>query len=187
MKKERLPPGQRLTSGFPVLHVDSPIEFDPNTWRFTVSGEVANPLELTWSDFLKLPSHKILADFHCVTGWSRFDNEWEGVLGSTIHEAAKVKSMAKHVVMIADSGYTSNTTIESFLEPDTILAYKWKGKDLESKHGGPLRSVVSKIYAYKAVKWLVGLRFVIEDEPGYWEVRGYHNEADPWKEQRTTY
>jgi len=187
MKRERIPPGQHVTDGFPVLNVERPMKFDREKWRFRVTGEVDNPLELSWEQFLALPSHKIAADFHCVTGWSRLDNEWEGVLGKTICETAGVRSSAKYVVMIADSGFTSNTSIDAFLKDDTILAYRWAGKDLEAKHGGPLRSVVSSIYAYKSVKWLVGLKFAKADEPGYWEVRGYHNEADPWKEQRYSF
>lgn len=187
MSKERIPPGQHVTDGFPVLNAERPMKFDPQKWRFRVTGEVDNPLDLSWDEFLALPSHKIIADFHCVTGWSRLENEWQGVLGRTICDVARTKPTAKHVVMIADSGYTSNTIMDTFLREDTILAYKWAGKDLEPKHGGPLRSVVSSIYAYKSVKWLVGLKFVKTDEPGYWEVRGYHNEADPWKEQRYSF
>jgi DMSO/TMAO reductase YedYZ molybdopterin-dependent catalytic subunit len=187
MKKERIPPRQHVTDGFPVLNVERPMKFDRDKWRFHVTGEVDNPLELSWEQFLALPSHKIVADFHCVTGWSRLDNEWEGVLGKTICETAGVRSIARYVIMIADSGFMSNTSIDAFLKDDTILAYKWAGKDLEPKHGGPLRSVVSSIYAYKSVKWLVGLKFAKADEPGYWEVRGYHNEADPWKEQRYSF
>lgn len=163
------------------------MKFEPDKWRFRVTGEVDNALSLSWKEFLALPSRKIVADFHCVTGWSLLDNEWEGVLGITICDLAKVKPSAKYVVMIADSGYTSNTSIDAFLRDDTILAYKWKGKDLEPKHGGPLRSVVSSVYAYKSVKWLVGLDFVKTDKPGYWEVRGYHNEGDPWKEERYSF
>ena len=187
MKRERVPHGQHVTDGFPVLNVERPMKFDCEKWRFRVTGEVDRPLELTWAQFSVMPSCKLVADFHCVTGWSMLDNEWEGVLGRTICEVAKIRPTAKHVVMIADSGYTSNTTIETFLRDDTILAYRWGGKELEPKHGGPLRSVVSAIYAYKSVKWLVGLKFVESDEPGYWEVRGYHNEADPWREERHSF
>ncbi len=186
MKKERVPPGQRVTKKFPILHVERPMEFNPETWRFKVTGEVDNPLELTWDEFLALPSHKITSDFHCVTGWSRLDNEWEGVLCKTIYEIAEVRESAKHVVMIAHSGYTSNTAIEAFLVDDSILAYRWNGEELEQQHGGPLRSIISSIYAYKSVKWLIGLKFVEKDEPGFWEVRGYHNKADPWREERHT-
>ena len=187
MKRERIPPGQHKTDSFPVLNVERPMKFDRQKWRFRVTGEVDSPLELTWDQFLAMPSCKLVADFHCVTGWSRLDNEWEGVLGRTICEAAKIRPTARHVVMIADSGYTSNTPIDAFLRDDTILAYRWGGKELEPKHGGPLRSVISSIYAYKSVKWLVGLKFVESDEPGYWEVRGYHNEADPWREERYSF
>ena len=108
------------------------------------------------------------------------------MLGKTIHEIAEVRECAKHVVMIAQSGYTSNTAIEAFLADDCILAYRWNGEELEQQHGGPLRSVISSIYAYKSVKWLIGLKFVEKDKPGFWEVRGYHNKADPWREERHT-
>ncbi len=176
-----------MTDRFPILNIDRPMRFDPIRWRFTVTGEVDNPLNLTWQQFLELPSVHIVTDFHCVTGWSRLDNEWEGVSGKTICEIARVRPSARHVVMIAESGYTSNTTIETFMRDDTVLAYKLGGKALEPSHGGPLRSVVASVYAYKSVKWLVGLKFVTVDEPGYWESRGYHNRGDPWREERYSY
>jgi len=187
MKDERVPHGQRVTKGFPTLHVEYPMDFNPDTWRFTVSGQVDSPLKLTWNEFLELPSTTIESDFHCVTGWSKLDNEWEGVLGRVIYDMAEVRDIARHVIMIADSGYSSNIRLEYFLRDDTLLAYKWEGRPLETNHGGPLRSIISHLWAWKSVKWLIGLKFVIDDEPGYWETRGYHNEGNPWKGQRYSF
>ncbi len=184
MNEEGVPPGQRVTDGLPVFSVETPMSFDPDTWRLKVFGTVDNRLELSWDEFLSLPKARVVADFHCVTGWSHLDNSWGGVLGSTIFELARGRPETKYVMMYSHSGYSSNTSLENFLRPDTILAYEWNGLPLETHHGYPLRAVVSSVYGYKSVKWLTGIEFSSVDKQGFWESRGYHHSADPWREER---
>lgn len=183
-EKSRIPPNQTATSKFPVLHAGSVPPFDPEKWDFTVEGLVANPMRLTYAEFLKLPKTVSVSDFHCVTGWSRLDNKWEGVSFKTITELAKPLEEAKYVTIIAEEDYTTSLPLKELLDPDVILAYNFDDKPLPPEHGGPLRLVVPKKYAYKSAKWVRGLRFTKEQELGYWEKRGYSNTADPWKEER---
>lgn len=184
MKKNRLPPNQKLTNDFPVLHYGSIPQFDEKTWDFTTSGLIEKPLRLTFSEFLSLPSVEITADFHCVTGWSKFDLIWKGVLFTTIASMTKPLQTAKFVNIIAEHGYTTNIPLEVAMDEDVIFAYQYSGKLLTPEHGFPLRLVVPKKYAYKSAKWVRSLEFLAEDKPGFWEVRGYSNSADPWKEER---
>lgn len=180
----RLPPGQYLTKKWPVLSYERTPKFDPTTWRFTVKGLVEEPFELTWEQFLALPRVMLTADFHCVTTWSRYDNTWEGVHIRTILERARPQPEAKFVGVHSWTGYTTNLPLESLADDDVLIAIKHDGKDLEPEHGGPVRLIVPKLYAYKSAKWLDGLEFLAKDKPGFWEVRGYHNRADPWTEER---
>ncbi len=182
--RPRLPPGQRLTTDFPVLHLDRIPRFDPNTWDLRVKGEIENTLRFTWDELLQLPRAESVSDFHCVTTWSRFDNRWEGVLLQTIARLARPRATARFVTAWAEGDYTTSLPLADMIEPDVLLAYRWAGKPLPPEHGGPLRLVVPQKYAYKAVKWLRGLRFTSDQELGYWEQRGYSNSADPWKEER---
>jgi DMSO/TMAO reductase YedYZ molybdopterin-dependent catalytic subunit len=181
---ERVPPGQALTTKFPVLHVGDPSAFDPRTWTLRVVGAVENPLTLTWEQVLALPSITSISDFHCVTSWSRLDNRWEGVAFRTLAEQAHPKAHAQYVIGEDDWGYTANLPLEVLMDDDVLLAYKHDGRELEAMHGGPLRLVVPKRYAWKSVKWLRALYFREHDEPGFWEVRGYSNTADPWTDDR---
>jgi DMSO/TMAO reductase YedYZ molybdopterin-dependent catalytic subunit len=183
-KKERIPPNQRVTSKFPVLHVGNIPTFDPRTWGFVVEGLVENPLRLTYEKFLNLPKIVRASDFHCVTGWSKLDNKWEGVSFRTISDLVKPLKNAKYVTIVSEGNYTTSLPLEDLLDDDVLLAYRLDGKPLEPEHGGPLRLVVPKKYAYKSGKWLRKLRFTEKQELGYWEKRGYSNSADPWKEER---
>jgi DMSO/TMAO reductase YedYZ molybdopterin-dependent catalytic subunit len=180
----RTPPGQHLTRGWPVLHAEGIPPFDPATWRFGITGEVERPVDWTWDEFRALPSVTLASDIHCVTGWSKLDNEWEGV--SFREVAARVGPMptATHVLVEAPSGYTANLPLQVVLDDDVLFAWSHGGEPLEPKHGGPMRLVVPKRYFWKSVKWAIGLRFLDRDVRGYWEERGYHNEAEPWAEQR---
>jgi DMSO/TMAO reductase YedYZ molybdopterin-dependent catalytic subunit len=182
--EERLPPGQTLTTKFPVLHVGTPPVFDPQQWTLSVTGEVEHPLTLTWEQVLALPAITSVSDFHCVTSWSRLDNRWEGVAFRTIVEQAQPTSDATYVIGEDDWGYTANLPLEVLMDDDVLLAYKHDGRDLEAVHGGPLRLVVPKRYGWKSVKWLRALHFRMHDAPGFWEVRGYSNTADPWTDDR---
>ena len=180
----RLPPGQYLTKKWPVLSYEPTPRLDPTTWRFTVSGLVEEPFQLTWEEFLALPRATLTADFHCVTTWSRYDNTWEGVHIRTILERARPKHEATFVSAHSWTGYTTNLPLADLDDNDVLIALKHDGHDLEPDHGGPIRLIVPKLYAYKSAKWLDGLEFLAKDKPGFWEVRGYHNRADPWKEER---
>jgi DMSO/TMAO reductase YedYZ molybdopterin-dependent catalytic subunit len=181
--QERLPPGQYLTKKWPVLSYERTPRFPPD-WRLKISGEVEQPFELTWEEFLALPRVTITTDIHCVTTWSRYDNTWEGVPIRAILQRARPLPSAHYVMAHSWSGYTTNIPLANLDDEDVLIAIKHDGKDLEPDHGGPVRLVVPKLYFYKSAKWLDGLEFMAEDRPGFWEVRGYHNRADPWKEER---
>ena len=181
---QRLPPGQRLTEDFPVLHHGEIPEFDITKWDFKIKGLIRNPLRFTFEEFLKLPSLELTTDFHCVTGWSKFDLTWKGVLFKTIASIAEPFSEARFVSIIAEKGYTTSLPLDVAIDDDVIFAYEYEGKPLSPEHGYPLRLVVPKRYAYKCVKWARAVEFIKDDSPGFWEVRGYSNSADPWKEER---
>jgi DMSO/TMAO reductase YedYZ molybdopterin-dependent catalytic subunit len=182
--KERLPPGQYLTRKWPVLSYESTPRFDATGYRFRVWGEVAQPFELTWDELLALPRTQLTTDIHCVTTWSRFDNVWEGIHIRDILERAQPTTEAHYVMAHSFTGYTTNLPIETLADDDVMLALKHDGQDLEPEHGGPVRLLVPKLYFYKSAKWLNGLEFMQQDRPGFWEIRGYSNNADPWKEER---
>ena len=185
MKKEdRVPPGQRLTRKWPVLHVGHPPEFDPATWSLRTFGEVETPLELSWDDFGKLPMQALGADMHCVTTWSKLDMTWRGVHIREILALTRPTAAATYVIAHCDGGYTTNVPMEVLDDDDVLLAVGCDGEPLSVDHGFPMRLVIPKRYAWKSAKWLRGLEFSPVDKPGFWEVRGYHNEADPFKEER---
>jgi len=180
----RIPPNQRMTSDFPVLHVGSVPRFDPKNWDFVVEGLIATPARLSFEEFMKLPKTGNVSDFHCVTGWSRLDNKWEGVAFKTIVGLVKPLKEAGYVTIVCEEGYTTSLPLAELLDDDVLLAFGFEGKALEPVHGGPLRLIVPKKYAYKSAKWVRKLRFTKEQELGFWEKRGYSNTADPWKEER---
>ena len=182
--KVRLPPGQYLTKKWPVLTYESAPKFDPATYRFKVSGSVEEPFELSWEELQAMPRTTLTADFHCVTTWSRYDNTWEGVHVRDIIARAKPTAATKFVVAHSWTGYTTNMPYADFNDDDVIVVFTHDNASLEAEHGGPVRLIVPKLYAYKSAKWLSGLEFLAEDQPGFWEVRGYHNHADPWEEER---
>ncbi|MFX1533953.1 MAG: sulfite oxidase-like oxidoreductase [Promethearchaeota archaeon] len=186
-KKPRLPPGQRLTRRFPILQAGNIPKIQIKDWRLKIHGEVEKPLTLTYDELISLPSSRITCDIHCVTSWSKFDTVWEGVPFKEIIKLVQPRPNVKFVIFeCADLGgqFTTNVPLDVLLDEDALLAYKYDDKPLETAHGGPVRGLVPKRYFYKSAKWIIGLKFVIEDEPGYWEMRGYSNTADPWKEER---
>ncbi|MBI4301881.1 MAG: molybdopterin-dependent oxidoreductase [Chloroflexi bacterium] len=185
-KKERIPPHQSLVEELQVLHWGSVPPFDASTWDFRVEGLVDNPLRLSWEEFRQLPRTISVSDFHCVTGWSRLDNRWEGVLFKIIAQMARPQAQARYMTIVAEGDYTTSMPLEDLMTDDVnvVLAYRLDGKDLEPVHGGPLRLVVPHKYAYKSAKWVRALRFTQEQELGFWEKRGYSDSADPWKEER---
>jgi DMSO/TMAO reductase YedYZ molybdopterin-dependent catalytic subunit len=185
MKEEgRLPPGQSLTLKFPVLHYGSEPETDLKAWTLRTFGLVEEEKVWSWEEFLELPSKKATCDIHCVTRWSKFDTVWEGLPFKTLVDLTGVKPEAKFVIAHCEHGYTTNVPLEVMLDDDVLLAYKYDGAFLEPQHGFPLRTLVPKRYFWKSAKWVRAIEFVATDRPGFWEKAGYHNEGDPWLEQR---
>lgn len=180
----RLPPGQSLTLKWPVLHEGAVPEFDPATWDFQTSGLVEAALRLNWAEFTRLPMREVLADMHCVTRWSRFDNRWEGVPFEEVAKLARIKPEARSVMVHAEHGYTSNVPLEDLMRPTTLFALKHDGAALAAEHGYPLRLVVPHLYAWKSVKWVRGIEILAAGAPGFWERNGYHIYGDPFREQR---
>jgi DMSO/TMAO reductase YedYZ molybdopterin-dependent catalytic subunit len=180
----RIPPGQTLTKGWPVLHAGPVPSFNPKTWDFEVYGEVEKPVRWSWEQWSRLERTRLRTDIHCVTTWSKLDMDWGGVPFSLIEELVKPKPTARFVIQEAEHGYTTNLAVEEYRKPNVLVADWADGKPLEADHGGPVRMFVPHLYFWKSAKWLRKLRFSAEDERGFWEVRGYHNLADPWKEER---
>ena len=180
----RLPPGQSLTLKWPVLHYGTIPQFDSGRWDFRVFGLVDKQLCLTWEDFGRLPQSEVVADFHCVTRWSRFDNHWRGVLARDVLGPAKPKSAARFALIHAEQGFTANLPLEDLLGPTSIFATHHDSDPLSSEHGFPLRLVVPHLYAWKSVKWVRGVELFDQDTAGFWERNGYHMYGDPFKEQR---
>lgn len=180
---ERVPPGQYVTTKFPVLHYGSVPKTNLATWDFKVYGQVDAPFMLTWEQFKALPRKTVNTDIHCVTRWSKLDTAWEGVPIQEILGLAQVRPNASHVLAHCEQGYTANLPL-SVLDDDVLLADTFAGEPLEPEHGYPLRLLVPKRYFWKSAKWVERLEFLAEDKPGFWEVRGYHNEGDPWAEER---
>jgi DMSO/TMAO reductase YedYZ molybdopterin-dependent catalytic subunit len=169
----RLPPGQYETKKWPVLSYEATPRFDSVAYRFKVWGEVEDPFELTWDELQALPRTQLRTDIHCVTTWSRYDNDWEGVHIREILQRARPKESARFVMAHSFTGYTTNLPLSALDDDDVMIAL--------SHDGAPL---APELYFYKSAKWLNGLEFMEKDRPGFWEVRGYSNSADPWKEER---
>ena len=180
----RLPPGQREVKTWPVLDLGVRPEIEPEEWRLTVDGLVAAPTVWDWRTFSAQPQVTLTSDIHCVTGWSRFDNVWTGVHVAHLLDVVRPRDEARHCVFHSHDGYTANVRIDRFAGEDVLLAHAWNGEPLEPAHGGPVRVVIPKWYFWKSAKWLKRIEFRRDDAPGFWEVRGYHNEGDPWSEQR---
>jgi DMSO/TMAO reductase YedYZ molybdopterin-dependent catalytic subunit len=182
--RDRLPPGQYHTKKWPILTYEQTPKFDPAAYRFKVWGAVESPLELSWTELLDLPRVQLTTDFHCVTTWSRYDNTWEGIHIREILQRARPTAEARYVMAHSFTSYTTNLPLEALDDDDVLIALKHDGEEIEAQHGGPVRLIVPKLYAYKSAKWLSGLEFMEQDRPGFWEIRGYSNSADPWKEER---
>jgi DMSO/TMAO reductase YedYZ molybdopterin-dependent catalytic subunit len=181
----RLPPGQYLTEKWPVLHAGSVPRYDDlTTWTLRVFGEVENELELTWEQLNDLPQSSTTQDIHCVTRWSRFDAEFEGVHWRELAKLAVPKPTARFVIAHAEAGFTSNVPLSFLEDDDALLATHAGGEPLTPDHGYPLRLVVPGKYFWKSAKWLRGIELSSVDQPGFWERYGYNNDADPWKEER---
>jgi len=180
----RVPPGQYLTERFPVLTVGPNPKYDLADWDLTVFGEVEREVRLTWEELLALPQRDVVTDIHCVTRWSKLDTGWRGVPVSAVLEMAGVKPSGTHVMAYSDGGYTTNMPLEVARDDDVLFAHTYDGKPLEPDHGAPLRLLVPKRYFWKSAKFLRKLEVMSEDRMGFWELNGYHNDADPWREER---
>ena len=182
--RDRLPPGQREVKNWPVLDLGIQPMLPPSRWRLVVDGLVENPIEWDLDDFMAQPRFRSTSDIHCVTAWSRFNNRWDGVSAAHILALVKPKPEARHAVFHSYDGYTTNILLADFAGADVLLAHSWEGEPIPREHGGPVRVVVPRLYFWKSAKWVKRIELVAEDRPGFWEVRGYHNYGDPWKEER---
>lgn len=181
--RPRIPPGQHAVRALiPMGGIDGP--GDIASWRLQISGEVDNPLTLTFKDLRKLTPVNLTCDVHCVTGWTLLDSKWRGISVAAIMDLTKVKKNARFVIFEAHAGYTSNIPISEASKQNVILAHRFFGRALPLAHGAPVRALVPDRYFYKSAKWLTGIRFSAVDDPGYYELRGWSNTADPWKEER---
>ncbi len=182
--REDAPPGQFVTEKFPVLTYGATPRIALDKWQFRIFGLVDDEVTLDWQQFNDLPKITLDAEFHCVTQWSKLQNTWEGVLFNDVMKLIAPKPEATHVMAHCYGGYSTNLALDVATDDDVLFAYAHDGELLSPAHGGPLRLVVPKRYGWKSAKWVNGLEFMSEDRPGFWEVRGYHMEGDPWKEQR---
>ncbi|PKB79875.1 MAG: sulfite oxidase-like oxidoreductase [SAR202 cluster bacterium Io17-Chloro-G9] len=180
---DRVPPGQFLTEKFPVLTYGSTPKIDLGGWNMRVFGLVTQEVELSWEKFKGLAWTTVTADFHCVTQWSSLDNTWEGVSISDLAALARPKPEARFIMAHCFGGYTTNLPLDLAMD-EGLLAHKQGGVELEEGHGWPLRLIVPSRYGWKSAKWVNGIEFMAEDSPGFWEQRGYNNNADPWLEER---
>jgi DMSO/TMAO reductase YedYZ molybdopterin-dependent catalytic subunit len=181
---QRLPPGQHLTKDWPVLDLGVVPPVSRERWRLDVYGAVENPVFWTFAEFAAQKQAQFTSDIHCVTTWSRYDNEWEGLATRELLAACQPRQDARFVVLHSHDGYTTNLALDDFAAEDALLAHSWSGEPLSAEHGGPVRLVVPHLYFWKSAKWVQSIEFLTEDAPGFWEVRGYHNRGNPWAEQR---
>ena len=180
----RVPPGQSLTERFPVLTYGSNPDYDLQSWSLSIDGAVEQPYTLTWEELLALEQTELTTDIHCVTRWSKLDTTWRGVRVRDLLERAEVQPAGTHVMAHCDGGYTTNIALEALLDDDVLVAHEYDGRPLEHDHGAPLRLLVPKRYFWKSAKFLRRLEVMPADRQGFWELNGYHNDADPWTEQR---
>ena len=180
----RLPPGQYYTDKWPVLHAGDVPDEDLATWTLKISGEVEQPVTLTYAELTALPATDVTTDIHCVTRWTKLDTTWEGVPIQEILRLAGVRTTATHVLAHSEQGYTANVPLSVLDDDDVLLADTFDGAELEQEHGWPLRLIIPKRYFWKSAKWIRGLEFLDHDILGFWERYGYNNDADPWKEER---
>jgi DMSO/TMAO reductase YedYZ molybdopterin-dependent catalytic subunit len=183
-ERPRLPPGQVETKKWPVLSYGDTPRIDLQKWRFRLFGRVERERSLTWEEFMALPRVERISDIHCVTRWSRFGNRWEGVAGRELVSLARPDPGADFVMVHGYGDYTTNLPLQELLNEDVLFASHHDGVPLQPDHGGPLRLVAPRLYFWKSAKWANGLEFMDRDRGGFWERNGYHNDGDPWSEQR---
>ncbi|WLR55755.1 sulfite oxidase-like oxidoreductase [Mesobacillus subterraneus] len=185
---DRVPPNQNVTTSFPVLHYGNvPYYKNLDDWTLKIFGLVENEVVLRYKDLMAMPQTTSGNDIHCVTGWSKLDNVWEGISTQDLVRLASPKETAKYVILHAEENWTTNLPIEDFLKETSLLAHSHNGEKLTPEHGYPLRAVIPHLYFWKSAKWVRGIEFSSENLPGFWEENGYHMYGDPWKEQRMTW
>lgn len=184
--QDRVPPNQKVTTGFPVLHYGEVPEYTDLAaqWNFRIFGLVEKEVTLSFDELMALPTNQVQNDIHCVTGWSKLDNEWEGIPVEEIAKLAGIKPEARYVLLHAEHGWTANMPLADFLKPGNLFAFKHNGEPLSPDHGYPVRFVIPHLYFWKSAKWVRGVEFLEKDKPGFWEKNGYHMYGNPWKEQR---
>jgi DMSO/TMAO reductase YedYZ molybdopterin-dependent catalytic subunit len=182
--EKRLPPGQYLEKGFPVLSAGPTPRTALDRWSFTLEGLVGSQVTWTWDQFRKLPSQTFTVDISCVTKWTKLDTKWVGVSVDTLLQNVQVDAGARYVMALCDGGYTTNIPLAEMVNGQAFVAYQFDNEPLEPEHGAPARLVVPHLYFWKSAKWVRGLRFMDHDEPGFWEANGYNMHGDPWKEER---
>lgn len=182
--RDRLPPGQREVKTWPVLDLGVQPNIPLDKWLLIIDGLVEHPLRWTWAEFGRQPQSRATSDIHCVTAWSRFDNHWTGVSARHVIGAVRPKPETNFVVFHSFDTYTANVPLTAFDDDGVLLATHWEGEPISREHGGPVRIVIPKLYFWKSAKWLKRIEFTAADRPGFWETRGYHNNGDPWGEER---
>jgi DMSO/TMAO reductase YedYZ molybdopterin-dependent catalytic subunit len=183
---DRVPPGQHLTNGFPVLTYGPTQTIDPASWQLRVWG-LAKEQTFNWDDLMNMPQHDFTADFHCVTSWSKLDVQWKGIKVTDFMKHIELDPKALYVMQHSYGGYTTNITLEDFQREENFFAHTLFGEPLPAEHGGPMRLVVPHLYAWKSAKWIEGLEFSDREELGFWEVNGYHRRGEPWAEERYSF
>jgi DMSO/TMAO reductase YedYZ molybdopterin-dependent catalytic subunit len=179
---ERVPPGQYVESGFPVLSAGPTPHTPLDRWDFSIEGKVERPRRWTWNEFRALPRESVTKDIHCVTKWTKLDARWEGVSIDTLLAGLGVQG--GYLIAFCDGGYTTNLPLDDVTGGKAWVVDTYEGEPLAPEHGGPVRLLVPHLYFWKSAKWVRGLRITEKDEPGFWESFGYHNHGDPWKEER---
>jgi DMSO/TMAO reductase YedYZ molybdopterin-dependent catalytic subunit len=181
---DRLPPGQKVVENWPVLTYGGTPRIDIKDWRLRLFGLVESEVEFEWQQFQALPLTDVHCDIHCVTSWSRMDNDWQGVRFTDLLDHVKVGPEASAVIAHCYGGYTTNLLLSDVMRDNVLLATKHDGEDIPAEHGGPVRLMVPHLYFWKSAKWVNGIEFIEKDRPGFWEQYGYHMRGDPWKEER---
>lgn len=182
----RLPPGQSLTEGFPVLSAGPTPRISTEKWRFALKDGPRPITSWNWAEFNALPQTKMTRDIHCVTAWSKFNTAWQGVLIDDLFAEAGIEPPTQFTLVHSYDGYSTNVPVADLVGGKAMIALRYEGRPIPPDHGGPARLLVPHLYFWKSAKWISGLQFTKRDEPGFWELRGYHIYGDPWREQRYT-
>ena len=167
-----------------MLHYGSVPSIDPGSWRLSLTGLVREPRSITLDELMAMPQTTVRADVHCVTRWSLFDSEWQGVRFTEVAQLVELQPEARYALVHAEQGYTTNLPLSDLMRDDVLFVHRWNGEQLTPEHGGPVRLFVPHLYFWKSAKWVTGVEFLAEDQPGFWEGYGYHMRGDPWREER---